>query len=34
MNNLYVIYIMNKMVSDCKDIKLDIYYKNNVKISK
>ena len=34
MNNLYVIYIMNNMIEDCNELKLDLVYKVNVKASK
>ena len=34
MNNLYLIYVMNNMIDDCTNLKLDIIHKSNVKISK
>ena len=34
MNNLYVIYILNNMIEDCNDLKVDVTYKVNVKASK
>ena len=34
MNNLYIIYVLNNMISDCNDLKMKIVYKDNVKVSK
>ena len=34
MNNLYVIYLMNNMVDDCIELKKELTYKVNVKVSK
>ena len=34
MSNLYVIYVMNNMIEDCTNLKLDIIHKTNVKTSK